>query len=328
MFPAVLGVGSPLLDVLAQVGDDFLKKYVSGAKGGMEMISPAERASLMTQLGDNVQWVPGGSAGNTVFALAVLGAESAMLGKTGADREGEYYRNKLLSSGGSDREFVITEDAPTGICISLITPDAERTMRSDLGAAQLLTPEDVQKVDFSRYGIVLIEGYMLFSAAFDAVIEQAEKAGCRIAFDLASFEVVRIFRDRIESLLDKVDILFANADEAAELLGNIPAEEQLKRLGERCRIVALKQGRAGAFVKRENEVVQVPAELVENPVDTTAAGDLWAAGFLYGLVKAAPLQACAKFGAILSGEVVKVIGSQLSDEVWNSVKTKFNQITG
>ena len=317
---AVLGVGSPLLDVLAKVDDNFLAKHVSGAKGGMEMIGSEERAALMQLLGENVEWVPGGSAGNTVFALARMGIDVAMLGKTGKDSEGEYYRSKLVSFGGSDREFFLSETAPTGICLSLITPDAERTMRSDLAAASLMTAEDVQQVDFSRYDIVLIEGYMLFSAAFDAVFESAKKAGCKIAFDLASFEVVNIFRDKINALLDDVDILFANADEAAALVGNIPEDEQLEELAKHCSTAVLKLGKRGAMVKRNGEKVKVSAELVEIPVDTTAAGDLWAAGFLYGIVKNHALENCARYGSILSGEVVKVIGSQLPDESWKKIE--------
>lgn len=317
---AVLGVGSPLLDVLAQVGDDFLKNNVSGAKGGMEMIDSAERNRLMQLLGENVEWVPGGSAGNTVFALARMGIDVAMLGKTGKDSEGRYYREKLVSLGGSDREFLQSETVPTGVCLSLITPDAERTMRSDLGAASCLTAEDVQQVDFSRYSIVLIEGYMLFSAAFDAVIAGAKKAGCKIAFDLASFEVVNIFRDKINTLLNDVDILFANADEARALLGELPEDRQLEELAGRCSTAVLKLGRRGAMVKSGQEKAQVPAELVENPVDTTAAGDLWAAGFLYGFVKGHSLENCAKYGSILSGEVVKVIGSQLPNGSWKKIE--------
>ena len=317
---AILGVGSPLLDVLAQVSDGFLEKNVSGAKGGMEMIGSEERAKLMQLLGDSVEWVPGGSAGNTVFALARMGIDVAMLGKTGNDSEGKFYRSKLVSLGGSDREFCLSETEATGICLSLITPDAERTMRSDLGAASLLTAEDVKKVDFSRYSIVLIEGYMLFSAAFDAVVEEAKKAGCKIAFDLASFEVVRIFRDKISQLLKDVDILFANADEARELVGDLPENEQLAALRQCCPTAILKLGKKGAAVWNGDEKVRVQAELVQNPVDTTAAGDLWAAGFLFGFVKERPLADCAKYGSILSGEVVKVIGSQLPDEAWKKIE--------
>jgi sugar/nucleoside kinase (ribokinase family) len=274
----------------------------------------------MKLLGENVEWVPGGSAGNTVFALARMGVDVAMLGKTGKDSEGGYYREKLVSLGGSDREFLLSETVPTGVCLSLITPDAERTMRSDLGAASCLTPEDIEKVDFSRYSIVLIEGYMLFSAAFDAVIAAAAKAGCKIVFDLATFEVVNIFRDKINALLDYVDILFANADEAAALVGNIPEDEQLEKLAGRCSTAVLKLGKRGAMVKRSGEKVKVSAELVENPVATTASGDLWAVGFLYGFVKGRPLEDCARYGSILSGEVVKVIGSQLPDESWKKIE--------
>ena len=325
MASALLGVGSPLLDVLAQVDDDFLSAHVSGAKGGMEMISPQERTVLMGFLGEKVSWVPGGSAGNTVFALAKLGIGVSMLGKTGADREGAFYREKLRSLGGSDREFAVTADAPTGVCVSLITPDAERTMRSDLAAALLLGENDVKRVDFSRYGIVLIEGYMLFSPTFDLVVEKTKEAGCLLAFDLASFEVVRLFRDRVEKLLEKTDILFSNADEARELLGNASPEKQLAELAGEHRLAALKLGPEGAMVRRGAETVRVPARLVERPVDTTAAGDLWAAGFLYGLIRGRSLEKCAQYGALLSGEVVKVVGSQLPEEVWTKIKQELSE---
>jgi len=324
MTSTLLGVGSPLLDVLAQVSDDFLRDHVSGAKGGMEMISSADRAVLMRRLGDNVTWAPGGSAGNTVFALAKLGVPVAMLGKTGRDKEGAFYRGKLRSLGGSDREFSETSDAPTGVCVSLITPDAERTMRSDLAAAMLLDENDVKKVDFSRYDVVLIEGYMLFSPTFDTVFRMAKDAGCTVAFDLASFEVVRLFRDRVKKLLKDVDILFSNADEARELVGDSSPEKQLAALSAGRAVTALKLGRDGALVRGDGGTLRVPARLVENPVDTTAAGDLWAAGFLYGLLASKPLEKCARYGSLLSGEVVKVIGSQLPEEVWEKIKKELD----
>ena len=325
MASSLLGVGSPLLDVLAQVSDDFIRNHVSGAKGGMEMISSADRTELMRLLGDKVTWAPGGSAGNTVFALAKLGVPVAMLGKTGSDREGAFYREKLRILGGSDREFAETSGAPTGVCVSLITPDAERTMRSDLAAAMLIDENDVKKVDFSHYNVVLIEGYMLFSPTFDLVFGMAKQAGCTIAFDLASFEVVRLFRDRVEKLLRNVDILFANADEARELVGDSPPEKQLAALSAGRAVTALKLGREGALVKGGRETLRVPACLVESPVDTTAAGDLWAAGFLYGILSSKPLEKCARYGSLLSGEVVKVIGSQLPEEIWMKIKQELSE---
>lgn len=322
----MLGVGSPLLDGLAQVDDEFLRKEVAGEKGGMVMIQSSERNRLLDLLSKSISWAPGGSAGNTVFALARMGIPAAMLGKVGIDKEGELYTNTFKQLGGSTLEFVTTSRHSTGICLSLVTPDAERTMRSDLGAAATLTAEDIQKTDFSRYSIVLIEGYMLFSAAFDAVIERAAAAGCKIAFDLASFEVVNIFRERLQDLLPKVSILFANADEARALCGDLPPETMLEQLASTCHTVALKLGKDGAIVRHGNETVRVSARLVENPVDTTAAGDLWAAGFLYGMAKRCPVQQAAEYGAVLSGEVVQVMGSVIPEQGWQRINQSLNFI--
>ena len=316
-----LGVGSPLLDLLAHVDDAFLGANVPGAKGGMEMVEPEFQRKIIAKLSLQPQRVPGGSAGNTIFALARLGEKVAMFGKLGRDENGDFYRRRLRELGGDDSEFVAVNDAPTGVCMSLITPDAERTMRSALGASLLLAPEEVGRVDFRHYDFVYIEGYMLYSPVLDRVLEAAKAAGCRIGFDLASFEVVRNFRDRLPELLQKyVDVLFANADEAGELLGrDLEVGAWLETLSGWCDIAAVKLGRKGAAIRRGSETVRVDALLVENPVDTTAAGDLWAAGFLHGLSVGAELRRCGEFGSLLSSEVVKVVGSELPEKVWAQI---------
>ena len=323
MSSSILGVGSPLLDVLARVDDTFLSEHIPGSKGGMEMVDSAFQQKVLASLEGNLSKAPGGSAGNTIFALAKLGSKCAMLGKLGDDSNGEFYKKYFSSLGGNVDEFVVTNQAPTGVCLSLITPDAERTMRSDLGASLLFSEEEVYKVDFSKYDIVYIEGYMLFSSAFDAIIECASKANCRIGIDLASFEVVGIFREKLLKLLpEKISIVLANAEEATALLGDISPEEQLAKLATMCDIAAVKLGKDGALVKSGNQEYKVPACLVEKPIDTTAAGDLWAAGFLYGLINNQPLDKAAYYGALISGEVVKVIGSVLPESSWEYIQSK------
>lgn len=318
-----LGVGSPLVDLLSQVTDSFIDT-IPGEKGGMVMVDAAEQNNMIDALPGEVSTAPGGSAGNTVFALARLGISCAMLGKLGEDDFGRFYRRSLTELGGSEHAFFKTQAAPTGSCLSLITPDGERTMRSNLAASLLLAPEDVETLDFSEFDLVYIEGYMLFNPAFRTILKCAGEAGCMIGFDLASFEVVRAFREELPLLLaENIDIIVANEEEATELFGKgRSCDEMLDELSRRCRIAVIKRGKRGALVQCGAEKYRVPAELVENPLDTTAAGDLWAAGFLYGLFSGHSLEEAAHFGAVTSGEVVKVIGSEMSSDTWEYIKSR------
>ena len=317
----VLGVGSPLMDLLLDVDDAFLRDHVAGAKGGMEMVEPETVSALLEESNTPPRKVPGGSAGNTLFALAKMGIPCAMLGKLGADPDGDFYRAEFRRNGGDDSFFVVTREAPTGTCLSLVTPDAERTMRSALGASLLLTCDEVRSKDYSSFDLVFIEGYMLFSSVFDILLESVKAAGCRIGFDLASFEVAGIFREKLLKtvLPDYVDLLFANEEEAAALLGKDAPLSMAEKLNSMCETVVVKSGVRGSIVRRGGETVKVPAFVVPDPVDTTAAGDLYAAGFLRGLAVGAPLDRCGRLGARTSAEVVKVFGSVLSEESWAKI---------
>ena len=318
-----LGVGSPLVDLLSRVPESFVDS-IPGEKGGMVMVNAAEQNLLIGSLPGEVRTVPGGSAGNTVFALARLGISCAMLGKLGEDDFGVFYRKRLSELGGSEHAFFRTQEAPTGTCLSLITPDGERTMRSNLAASLLLAPEDVEELGFSEFDLVYIEGYMLFNPSFRTVLRCAKEAGCMVGFDLASFEVVRAFREELPVLLsENIDIIVANEEEAAELFGSeCSTEEMLEELSRWCKIAVIKLGKDGAMLRSGAEVCRVPAELVEEPLDTTAAGDLWAAGFLYGLFRGYSLEESAQFGAVTSGEVVKVIGSEMDDGTWEYIRKR------
>ena len=323
----ILGVGSPLVDLLINVDDTFLKEHVSGAKGGMEMVAPEVIESLTAAYAKEPCQAPGGSAGNTIFALSKMGVECAMLGKLGADSAGNFYRQQFRNNGGSDGYFIETSSAPTGKCLSIVTPDAERTMRSALGASLLLEKEEIEQVDFTPFDLVYIEGYMLFSPVFDTLIQRAKSAGCRIGFDLASFEVAGIFKEKLlkEILPSYVDLIFANEEEGAALLGEMPPGEMAEKLSAICEIAVVKSGVRGSVAVRGKEKAQIPAFVVKNPVDTTAAGDLYAAGFIRGLAAGAPLSKCGTIGSRISGEVVKVMGSVLGKEAWDKV---FEEIKG
>ncbi|MDD5697020.1 MAG: adenosine kinase [Victivallaceae bacterium] len=315
----ILGIGSPIVDFLVQVDTPFLEA-VGAEKGGMVLISSEEMDVLLAKLPGTPLLAPGGSAGNTIFGLAKLEDSTAFLGKLGNDAAGNFYRSKLVEVGGSDKSFRVIEGGVTGRCLSMITPDSERTMRTDLGIASSLSPADISEADFEQIDHVHVEGYLLFlDGVTEKILATAKACGCTISLDLATFELVRLKRDRLAQLLKEyVDVVFANEAEAAEFSGSPEPAEQAAALARFCPITALKLGPAGCYLQDESGIYTVPAKEVE-VVDTTAAGDLWAAGFLHGWVNGCPLSRCGEFGTIAAAEVIQVMGSQISEERWEII---------
>ena len=238
---------------------------------------------------------------------------------------GKFFLEKFRSAGGNGEYVFSVPGAATGACLALTTPDGERTMRSCLGASLELGESELAEVDFSRFEIVLIEGYMVSCPLFGAVFEKARAAGCRIAFDPGSFELARRFRERFDEVLAEfADILLVNRAEAESLCGAGEPEELAERLHRSVPLVALKLGAAGALIRGpEGETAAVPAVPVEKVVDTTAAGDMFAAGFLYGLRAGCPLRRCGEFGARLGSEIVRRSGTELPEELWASLARRF-----
>ena len=319
---SVIGVGSPIVDFLARVPEDFLAG-VPGEKGGMVMIDGAELRSIMAKLGNSgaVRRSPGGSAGNTVFDLAHLGVPTALLGTVGQDEEGAFYRDALRRAGGSVHGLREVPGAPTGACLCLVTPDAERTMRPSLAAALAFDPAGVTENDFAGYALAHIEGYLLAHSEekVEHLLRTAHDAGCRVSLDLASFEVVRSFRSAIRHLVGKyVDVVFANSDEADALCGAKPVADQLAEMQELAETAVLKQGERGAWASRGGKVFFAPARDVR-AVDTTAAGDSFAAGFLYGMLRDWEMRSNLEFGAAVAAETVQVVGAALPDSSWEKL---------
>jgi sugar/nucleoside kinase (ribokinase family) len=316
----VLGAGSPIVDLLVNVDDSFLAS-IDAEKGGMVLVGSSQMESLLKQTPEQPVKAPGGSAGNTIFGLAKLGVNAAMLGKLGKDQDGEFYRAKLQELGGVTDSFRYADGIHTARCLSMITPDSERTMRTDLGAAALMGTDDVSEADFENIDHVHIEGYLLFVGDLaEKVLATAKKCNCTVSLDLASFEVVRAKMDVLPELLEKyVDLVFANEDEAAAFCGDKSAVEQAEELGKLCEVSVVKLGKKGCCIKGTEGIINVTTTPVE-AVDTTAAGDLWATGFLFGWLNGASLAECGKFGSITGAEVVKVIGSQIPEERWNYIK--------
>lgn len=319
---SVIAVGSPIIDLIARVDEAFLQQ-VPGEKGGMVMISSEELTDILQQLGNHVKRTPGGSAANTLFDLAHFGVKTALMGTVGNDDAGNFYRQQLAEAQSSLHALRLSsQNTPTGHCICLVTPDAERTMRPALAAALEFDPAQVAVEDFAGYTLAHLEGYLLAHSEekLAKLMSTARAAGCLISLDLASFEVVNAFRPAIKRLLKEyVNIVFANSDEADALLGKLPPQEQLCELRKLCPAAVVKLGEHGAWADCGSGAVFIPANQV-NAIDTTAAGDSFAAGFLYGYLKNLPAAKCGRIGAALAAETVQVFGAVLPDIAWEKLK--------
>jgi len=316
----LVGVGSPIIDVLARVPDSFLKT-VGGDKGGMVLTDAASISDWMAKLPDSYVEAPGGSAGNTIFAAARMGLRTTFIGKTGNDAGGTYYREQLKAHGGGSTHFK-DGNIPNGRCLSLITPDGERTLRTDLGAAATLNPEEVNAADFAGCSHAHIEGYLLFNPELMlAVLKGAKEADCTVSLDLASFEVVNAAIADLPGLLEEyVDLVFANEEEAGAYCGGFKGMEAMAfELAKVCDLAVVKAGRQGAWMARDKKIHHSPAVPGIQALDTTGAGDYWAAGFLAGWLRGKPIDICGKWGARLGAEIVQVIGAELPEETWGKV---------
>ena len=316
----VLGAGSPIVDILVNVGEAYVAS-IPGEKGGMELVSSDALETLLGNSGAVPVKAAGGSAGNTIFGLARLGMPTAFLGKVGADVDGDFYRSQFKSFGGDTASFRVSETVHTGRCLSLVTPDSERTMRTDLGAAATLELDEVTPEMFAGVTHVHIEGYLLFAEPlFNKIITTAKAAGCTTSVDIASFEIVRIHRGQFPQILSEyVDIVFANEDESREFCGSDNPDDGIAALGQYCETAVVKLGAEGSIIKHGDEIVRVKADKVK-AVDTTGAGDLWHAGFLYGFLNGKDLATCGRFGSMLGAAVVQVMGAAIPDEKWDEIR--------
>lgn len=320
----LIGVGSPILDILAQVDEEFLINHVSGAKGGMELVDSNSIGELIGKISGPLVQAPGGSAANSIVGAQRLGLRTSFLGKVGNDATASFYEQGFQNLG-TDVSRLKRADVSNGRCLSLVTPDSQRTMRTDLGAAMTLQPSEVSAEDFADCRHAHIEGYQLFNPLLmQQILASAKAAGCSISVDLASFEVVRAAAESLPTILkNDVTLVFANEDEGAALTGlKDDYEGMALALGQLCEIAVVKMGKEGAWIANKGKLIRVQPIWVEHAVDTTGAGDLWAGGFLYGWLKGLPLEECGKIGSLLGAEVVQVMGAAIPEERWEVIREK------
>ncbi len=315
----IIGLGNALVDTLLRVEDLELINELELPKGGMTLVDKDNYEKVATKIVDfEKKMASGGSAANTIHGIAMLGIDTAFIGKIGKDHIGEIFKNDILKS--KILPILIESTTPSGEAIAFVTPDAERTFATFLGAAVELSEDDIDEKYFEGYHIFHIEGYLLYNHPLMLkAVKIAKKKGLEVSIDLASFNVVE---DNLEFLVDfikeYVDIVFANEEEAKALTKKEP-EEALEEISKMTNISVVKVGKNGSFVKKGNKKVKIGV-IDANSIDTTGAGDLYAAGFLYGLVKGYKLEKCGEIGALLSGKVVELMGPKIGEETWEEIR--------
>lgn len=315
----VVGIGSALIDILAHENDAFLEK-TGAVKGGMKYVDKEFIEMTLSQTSQKPIIVPGGSACNTVIGIGQLGGKARFVGKSGDDDLGRLFEIELKKNHVIPMLF--KSSSPTGRVLSIITPDAQRSMFTFLGASLETQPQEITKDCFENATIAHIEGYLLFNKdLIMAALNAAKAAGALISLDLASFTVVEesktLFREIVK---DFVDILMANEDEAKAFTGHSDKIKAVKSLSEHTHIAALKMGAQGSLISRGGKIIKVKAMGSGAALDTTGAGDLWASGFLFGLINGYNLEKCGELGSVCGFEVCQVVGANISKEGWRRIK--------
>lgn len=323
----ILGIGNSLTDMLVTLSsDDVLQEYQL-AKGSMSLVD----SQFQTDISRSVAGCPytlslGGSAGNTIRAMARLGVKVGFMGKVGEDTTGDFYIQALRNV--NVEPFILRSEHRSGKCLALVSPDGERTFVTHLGAAAELQAEDIDPVVFNGYDCLYVEGYLVQDHnLIRTTMARAKEHGLKVAIDLASFNVVRENREFLHDLVERyVDIIFANEEEAREFSGCTEAIDSLHYISNMCELTIVKTGMKGALIKRGDEIVEVGIMAAAKRVDTTGAGDFYAAGFLAALCEGMSLRQCGTVGAITAGKVIEIVGTTLGEETWHEILRLIEQV--
>jgi sugar/nucleoside kinase (ribokinase family) len=310
----VLGIGNAIFDVLVQTDEGFLAAH-GMTKGGMSLIDEARAAAIYRDMGPAVE-MSGGSAANTIVGIANLGARAAYVGKVKDDQIGRLYMHDIRAAGVAFETRPALDGPATGCSYILVTPDGERTMNTYLGAAQDLTPGDIDAAQIAASAITYLEGYLWdpksAKEAFVKASTIAHEAGRQVALTLSDSFCVDRYRDEFLELMRKgtVDLVFANEAELHSLYQTSDFDTALTQLRNDATLGVVTRSEKGCVVASKDRVIAVPAFPIKKMVDTTGAGDLFAAGFLFGLVRDAGFEAAGRLGALAAAEVIQHIGAR------------------
>ncbi len=313
----VIGIGNALTDMLVNLKNDQVLNQFHLPKGSMNLVD----TTLQTEISKSVAGLPyslslGGSAGNTIRAMARLGASVGFIGKVGQDTTGDFFVQALENL--QIQPAVFRGKERSGKCVSLISPDGERTMVTHLGAALELSAPEIVPALFEGYDCLYIEGYLVQNHdLIRTAVQTAKACGLQVAIDLASYNVVAENLEFLRGLVrDYVDIVFANEDEAKVFTGEAEPVNALQAISELADLAVVKIGMRGALIKQGGRVAHVGIMAAAKRVDTTGAGDFYAAGFLAGLCEGLSLRQCGTIGAIAAGKVIEVVGTTFGEEAW------------
>ncbi len=321
----ILGMGNALTDILLQIEHDEVLEKLDLPKGGMKLINTEEFNEIRSELNfSDAKMATGGSASNTVNGVTKLGGIAGFFGKIGRDEIGDFFLKDTLSNGVTPH--LGCSQNQSGTCTVLVSKDGERTLCTYLGAACELEPDDLKPEMFEGYDIFHIEGYLVQNHALihDAV-KLAKEAGLLVSIDLASYNVVEANLDFLKDMIRKyVDVVFANEDEARAFSGMEP-REALMHIADHCHVAVVKIGKEGSFIQsgQHHHIVE---PYLANCIDTTGAGDLYAAGFLYGMACDYPLDQCGEIGSLVSSNVVEVLGAKMHHDTWQLINDRIKAI--
>lgn len=318
-------MGNALVDIITRLENDDILGTFGLPKGSMTLVDhdTSNFINLETS-GLPKQKASGGSAANTVHGLAHLGINSGFIGKVGDDDLGKFFYKDMKSKKINPILFKSIKD--TGKAIALISPDSERTFATYLGAAIELSKEDLDSSIFKSYQYLYLEGYLVQNKELiEKALRLAKNQNLKICIDLASYNIVEEYKQLFIDLIHEyVDIIFANSQEAESLTGEKP-EKAAQLIGDMTEIAVVKNGAEGSLIYNDGKITQISAK-PSTPIDTTGAGDMYAAGFLFGLMNKQPLNICGNIGSLIAGRVIEVYGAKMDEFVWENLRREIKTL--
>ncbi|MBN2634602.1 MAG: adenosine kinase [Bacteroidales bacterium] len=321
----ILGIGNALVDIMTSIENDEILGRLELPKGSMTLVDKFRSMEVKEATKNFRQNIAsGGSAANTIHGISKLGTMSGYIGSIGNDETGDFFEKDMQNAGV--KTFLIRRETVTGTAVALVSPDSERTFATHLGAAVELSAEDLTEDQFRDYDLLYLEGYLIYNKALvEKACELAQRNGMEIALDLASYNVVESQRGDFRDIITRyVDILFANEEEAKAYTGLDP-EQAMGKISEEVKISVIKTGSKGSLVKMDEEIIKIESVPVVC-MDTTGAGDLYAAGFLYGYLNDQPLGKCGTLGSLLASQVIELMGARIPEHRWQGINEKVSGV--
>ena len=310
----ILGVGNAIVDVICKVEDRFITQN-NLTKSTMKLVDEIEFKKLLSTL--NIEeTVSGGSVANSIVALAQNNMKTAFIGKVGIDEVGNAFVDGLNKENVFFANVPQSDESETGRCLVMVTPDAQRTMSTYLGISQKLNSDDVNEDVISQSKITYLEGYLWDLDDAQVAIKKATKVAKEnnkiVAFSVSDVFCIERFKESFLSLInEEADIIFANEEEIKSLLGTSDLDESINIIKDKNKIFAITLGENGAMIINNEEVIKIEPQKIDNLVDTTGAGDLFAAGFLLKYIQGQPLEECGKEGVRFASKVIQIYGARL-----------------